>query len=201
MNKIVVFTGAGVSKDSGVPTFEDLGDLRQKLSRRYFNENPEDFYKILKKLDDTAKKAEPNPAHIAIAKYNIPVITMNIDSLHKRAGSTNVIEIHGNLEYVYCPKCRKKYDIEIAYKNIYSKCCSEVLNPNVVLYGDMIPKYTEALELVTNTEMLLVIGTSFYTSTATDLVGWAKRAGAKIEIINQNAKELVPKFLRDFFNK
>lgn len=195
MSKIVAFTGAGISKASGIPTFEELGDLRKKLSRSYFEKYPVKFYEILKKFKDTVRNAKPNEAHIAIAKYNIPVVTMNIDSLHKKAGSKDVLEIHGNLETVFCNQCSSEFDFDVIYNSIYCKNCKSLLNPNVVLYGDMIPNYFNAIDIIGSANILLVVGTSFYTSTAGDLVYRAKNAGIKVEIINERAEELVPKFL------
>lgn len=196
MSKIVAFTGAGISKASGVPTFIELGDLRNKLSREYFEDNTYDFYELLFEMKKTCDNAEPNPAHLALAQYNIPVITMNIDGLHQRAGSNVLIEIHGNLNHVICCNCKASYDFCVVEKSIYCKQCNALLEPNVVLYGDSIPRYYDALELISTTEELLVVGTSFYTSTAAELVGIAERAGIKITIINDDAEIQVPIYLK-----
>ena len=200
MKRLVAFTGAGISRDSGIPTFVELGDLREKLSRSYFNAYPRDFYDVLKEFTDKIKSADPNEAHRALAKYDIPIITMNIDSLHNKAGSENVLEIHGNLTYVYCPKCKKEYEFNTVYDSIYCSDCNEILEPNVVLYEDMIPGYMEAMDIVDAADVLLVIGTSFYTSTASFMTQRAEMQGIKVEIINENAKELVPKYLEKLFN-
>jgi NAD-dependent deacetylase len=157
MYRIVAFTGAGISKASGIPTFAEMGDLREKLSRDYFNRYTEDFYRILNQMRRTCDQAKPNPAHLAIARYDVPVVTMNIDGLHKRAGSTNIVEIHGCLDYLYCDCCQKRYSYDVLEESIYCKSCHEKLQPNVVLYGDNIPLYSEAAKLVTNTKELLVI--------------------------------------------
>ncbi|SKC79408.1 SIR2 family NAD-dependent protein deacylase [Maledivibacter halophilus] len=199
MKKIVVFTGAGISKDSGIPTFVELGDLREKLSRSYFNNHPKKFYNILKEFSDRINAAHPNEAHNAIAKYDVPVITMNIDSLHKKAGSKKVLEIHGNLTYVSCHKCNKEYDFKQVYDSIYCPNCNEILQPNVVLYGDMIPGYMEAMDIIDSADVLLVVGTSFYTSTAGFMVEKARNSGVKVDLINENAKDMVPKYLESFF--
>lgn len=197
--KLVALTGAGISKPSGIPTFEEMGDLRQKLSRDYFESNPENFYNILLKMKEKIDSAIPNPAHIALAKYDIPIITMNIDGLHKKALSKNVIEIHGNLEYVQCKKCKKTFDFNIVKKRIYCDECESLLQPNVVLYGDMIPLYLNAVELIATADELLVIGTSFYTSTSSDLVYIARNAGTKVTIMNEKAEEKVPEYLKNIF--
>lgn len=198
MRRLVAFTGAGISRDSGIPTFVELGDLREKLSRSYFNAYPEDFYNILKEFSNKIKAANPNDAHRALAKYDVPVITMNIDSLHNRSGSKNVLEIHGNLSYVHCPKCKEEYDFSRVYDSIYCLKCKEILQPNVVLYEDMIPGYMEAMNIIDCADVLLIIGTSFYTSTASFMTERAEIQGAKIDIINENSKELVPQYLEKF---
>ena len=201
MYDIVAFTGAGISKASNVPTFQELGDIRNKLSRQFFNSNTKEFYELLLYMKKITDSALPNPAHIALAKYNVPVITMNIDCLHKRAGSTNLIEIHGNLEYVFCPKCNKKFDFETVRESVYCNKCNEVLQPNVVLYGDSIPRYFDAINLIGLAKELLVVGTSFYTSTASFMVDRAEAAGIKVKIINENAENEVPSYLEKVLGK
>jgi len=204
MHRLVVFTGAGISKASGIPTFEDMGNIRDKLTRDYFNSHPDKFYQTVLEMKRLADQAEPNPAHLALARYNIPVVTMNIDGLHKKAGSQGVIEIHGNLEYVYCDKCKTRFPFDTVEESLLCPDCGphcrEILKPNVVLYGDTIPLYFTAMALMGNTEELLVVGTSFHTSTSWDLVGRAERAGVKVTTINANAEEDVPKFLSSVFS-
>ena len=87
MLDLVAITGAGISRASGIPTFVEMGDLREKLSRDYFRAQPEKFYEIILDIKRTVDRAQPNPAHRALAEYGVPVITMNIDGLHTRAGS------------------------------------------------------------------------------------------------------------------
>jgi NAD-dependent deacetylase len=199
MNKLVAFTGAGISKASGVPTFEEMGDIRDKLSRWYFNDSPEDFYKILLEMKRTTDQAEPNPAHLALAKHKIPVVTMNIDGLHRRAGSRELVEIHGNLEHVFCPECRSTYDFYVVQKSIHCQKCGELLQSNVVLYGDSLDKFYEAMELIVSARELLVVGTSFQTSTAAQMVMQAELAGVKATVINSRAEQEVPKYLEKVF--
>lgn len=199
MHRLVAFTGAGISKASGIPTFEEMGDIRDKLSRDYFNNHPEEFYKIVLDLKRLAEKAVPNPAHFALAKHNIPVVTMNVDGLHRRAGSKEVLEVHGNLDFVYCDRCSDRFDFNIVGDSVFCPRCKHLLKPNVVLYGDAIPLYLSALDLMADAEELLVIGTSFYTSTALDLVGRCQSAGIKVSTINSNAENRVPELLKEIF--
>lgn len=168
---IIAFTGAGISRASGIPTFDEQGDLRTKLDRCFATYHRKEFNKIMQQLVNTCKAAEPNDAHKALAEYNIPVITMNIDGLHNRAGSQYVIEVHGNVE-----------------KN------------NVVLYGDPAPKYTEALDIIdrlSKEDILLIVGTSFYTSISSQIKYIAESNLAKVVIINDDAEHQVRDFLEN----
>ncbi len=195
MLNIAALTGAGISKPSGIPTFEDLGDIRDKLSRDYFLANPESFYKILIDMKKLIDKANPNPAHMALAEHNIPTVTMNVDGMHKKAGTKDLIEIHGNLEHVFCKKCLNKYGLFEVSKTIYCPKCKGLLHPNVVLYGDGIPEYYIAADLIKKADELIVIGTSFSTSTASNLVGEAEMSGIKVTVINSDAEIKVPAYL------
>lgn len=195
---IRALTGAGISKASNIPTFEEMGDLRSKLSRSYFNAHPRDFYDAILSMKECIDQAEPNDAHLALASYKIPIITMNIDSLHYRAGSRDedTIEIHGNLRIVYCPRCNAKFPFSATKESITCTNCGKgLLHPEVVLYGDTIPRLTEAIHSLSKTDLLLVVGTSFYTSTAHYIHDAAQEQGAEIVTINENAEEQVPSLL------
>lgn len=195
---IRALTGAGISKASNIPTFEEMGDLRDKLSRSYFNAQPRDFYDTLLEMKGRIDIAEPNQAHLALSKYKIPIITMNIDSLHHKAGSQDedVIEIHGNLRIVFCPRCNSRFPLEATRTSLTCTNCSKgILHPDVVLYGDAIPRLAEALDSLQKTDVLLVVGTSFYTSTAHFIHDAAQTNGAKIITINEKAEEQVPSLL------
>jgi len=199
--RIAALTGAGVSKASGVPTFVEMGDLRDKLSRQYFEAHPEEFYRILNEMRAVTEVAMPNPAHIALAQHHLPIVTMNIDGLHHKAGSTEdeVIEIHGSLRKVFCPECDGWFPFFTTETSIWCPQCGDtLLQPDVVLYGDNIPRLYDAMEKVSKVDLLLVVGTSFYTSTATYVSQAAQRAGADVRIINENAEEEVPRFLKEY---
>jgi NAD-dependent deacetylase len=191
------FTGAGISKDSGIPTFEELGDLRQKLSRSYFRQDPEDFYRVLRQIEETTARATPNAAHIAIAEAGLQVVTMNIDGLHSKAGSQNVLEIHGSMETVFCPKCHVEYPFETVYEDIRSSCCEGVLEPRVVLYEDALKDLQLGYDMLLESDGLLIVGTSFYTSTATYFQEFAKQLRIPIHTINADAAGEVGKFIKN----
>lgn len=168
---IIAFTGAGISKASGISTFDEMGNLREKLERNFATHHKDEFNSIMAQLFATCEQAEPNDAHIALAEYNIPVITMNIDSLHIRAGSKNVLEVHGSLR-----------------------------ENNVVLYGDSAPVYTEALDWVDrlgSKDTILIIGTSFYTTFSSQVKWTAENNGVNIVIINADAEHEVRKYLEE----
>lgn len=200
MYRLVAFTGAGISKASGIPTFEELGDIRDKLSRDFFESHPREFYNILNYMKQLSEKALPNPAHLALAEYGIPVVTMNIDGLHKKAGSSKVIEVHGSLDYVFCGQCGERFGYGAVEQSVHCPECSSLLQPNVVLYGDNIPLFYDAIDIMSEAEELLVVGTSFFTSTASHLVGLAQGAGVRVTTINANAEEKVPQLLAEIFS-
>ncbi|NLK00348.1 MAG: transcriptional regulator [Clostridia bacterium] len=195
MTKVVAFTGAGISKASGIPTFEEMGDLRDKLSRDYFQSHPEVFYSNLLEMKKKIDEAKPNDAHLSLAQYGIPIITMNIDGLHSRAGSEIVVEMHGNLEFVFCANCDTNHPFDVLVDSHHCEKCRRIYEPNVVLYGDTIPHYMDAVDLLGEADRLLVVGTSFYTSTANGMVHIAESAGKKVDIINENSEDEVPIYL------
>lgn len=193
---IVAFTGAGISAASGIPTFEELGqDFREKLSRWYWRQQPEDFFRAVLMMKDACTAAVPNAAHKALAEYGVPVITMNIDGLHRRAGTTDLIEIHGGMEAVDCSRCGGTYPFEQAREGVYCPGCGGLLDTRVVLYGDGIPRLEEALGRVEGPGTLLVVGTSFYTSTASYVVDHARGCGRRIVMVNRDAEAEVPRLL------
>ena len=162
---IIAFTGAGISKASGIPTFEDQEELRNYLDRNYARKNPNKFKEIINNLNEVCNKANPNDAHYALAEYDIPIITMNIDSLHIKSGSQHVLEVHGSLR-----------------------------NNDVVLYGDSAPLYQEAYDWIDRLNVndeLLIIGTSFYTNFSQEILQTAKNHGCKRTIIKNDAEHLV----------
>ena len=179
-HKVIFFTGAGISVESGIPTFQKQPGIRDKLHRDFANNYPELYRKTIRDMVNVCENAEPNAAHKAIAELGCPVITMNIDRLHTKAGSKDVIEVHGvlptreELEYEYFPE---------EYRGI-------------VLYGDMAPKYYDAKQLVKKLEfgdsIFVIVGTSFYTGIADELLDTARRRAAEVVIINDNASTRVP---------
>lgn len=185
MRMIIAFTGAGISQESGIPTFENRPELRKKLTRDYANDYPEEYNEELKQLKANINDAKPNDAHNALAEYHIPVITMNIDGLHKMAGS-DVLELHGAL-----PE-----DDEL------DNACLLVGKP--ILYGDIAPSYKKALDLVSELgkgDVFLIIGASQYTSISRELRELAYINGAEIVEIQKDAEREVRRFLEEYMCK
>lgn len=180
MMKIVAFTGAGISKQSNIPTFMEKPDVREKLFRNYANNHHEEYNEVIKQLKANMNGAEPNDAHIALAEYDIPIITMNIDGLHKQAGS-DALELHGGLP--------EEDELSIAW-SLFNK---------PVLYGDPAPNYQKAYEMVgalKKNDIFIVIGCSYHTAIACDLREVAKSRGAKIIEIQEDAAHNVRKVLK-----
>lgn len=183
MSKVIFFTGAGISAESGIPTFAEQPGIRDKLSRFYANRHPEKYRDAIRGMVDICENAEPNAAHIAIAELGCPVITMNVDRLHTKAGSKDVLEVHGVLP------TREELEDEnfpVEYRDI-------------VLYGDAAPKYYDAMDLVETLEpddYFVIVGTSFYTGISEQLRTLARYRGARVVVINDNAASEVPKFCK-----
>ena len=177
--KIIAFTGAGISKQSNIPTFMERPDIREKLFRDYANKHHQEYNEVVKQLKASMNGAKPNDAHIALAQYKIPVITMNIDGLHKQAGS-DALELHGGLP--------EDDEMDMAW-SLYNK---------PVLYGDPAPNYVKAYEMVYDLkpgDIFLVIGCSFHTAIAVDLREVARSRGARIIEIQEDAAHNVRKIL------
>ena len=178
--KIIAFTGAGISKASGIETFKDRPGIREKLTRTFARNNPEEYKEIIWEFKKSIEDKEPNDAHLALAEFNIPIITMNVDRLHEKAGSKNVLKIHGCLPM----------DEEMDKPHL--------LREKPVLYEDSAPKYTNAINKVSSLgpeDILLVIGASTYTGISVELRNLAQYYGATVIEIQEDAEHKVREFL------
>lgn len=210
----IALTGAGISTESGIPDFRSKNgiwskyDINEYAYLHSFISNPAKVWKMLKEMYLSFKNAEPNNAHYALAElekkgYLKAVITQNIDDLHQKAGSKNVIEFHGNFKTLTCLSCRNKYRIdEIDLDNIPPKCrCNGILKPDIIFFGEGIPK--EALirsyEMANKCDVMLVIGTSCFVYPAGELPLIAKKNKAKI--IEINKQESMISSVADYFLK
>jgi len=186
VKRIVVLSGAGVSAESGIPTFRDSGGLweghnvEDVATPEAFQRNPElvlDFYNQRRK---NVKSAQPNEAHIAIAKlqdhFEVSVVTQNIDNLHERAGSKKVIHLHGSIF-----EARSTYNPDLIYPIeddilIGDKCeKGSQLRPNIVWFGEMVPNMDPAIKEASKADIFIVVGTSLLVYPAAGLIHYAPR--------------------------
>lgn len=202
---LVVFTGAGISVESGIPPFTGQGGLWTQYDPKfielsYFYAYPEnswqEIYKIFYQFMDQAK---PNLAHITIGEWSKKglvkaVITQNIDNLHQDGGANNVIEFHGTTKTLVCPKCGAKYK---ATKDILSyippKCpkCGSILKPDFVFYGEQINPdvHNKAFDEAVRADVMLIIGTSGQVMPANSIPYLAKQENKDLIIIEVNPKK------------
>ncbi|MCX8172156.1 MAG: NAD-dependent protein deacetylase [Archaeoglobaceae archaeon] len=202
----VVFTGAGISAESGIPTFRGKDGLWEKYDPEEvasiygFRRNPKAFWDFSREIMKNTF-AEPNPAHYAIAeleKMGIvkAVITQNIDMLHQRAGSKVVYELHGSIEKLKCIDCRKEYTWEEFPELIGDEgipkcraCGSLYVKPKVVLFGESLPTVVlyQAIEESRRADAFLVVGSSLVVYPAAELPYIAKSNGAKMILVNDES--------------
>lgn len=182
----VVFTGAGISTESGIPDFRSSGtglwekiDPMEALSTRTLTRNPQVLYDLCFDMFEAGEKAEPNPAHLALANLEKKgllktVITQNIDNLHQKAGSKDVLEIHGTLQRSICRRCGKKEPTPETIKKVREEkqmpptCqCGGLLKPDITLFGESLPyDFTLAQQEASRADLLMVIGSSLVVSPA-----------------------------------
>ncbi|HIS18757.1 MAG TPA: NAD-dependent protein deacylase [Candidatus Coprovivens excrementavium] len=199
--KIVFFGGAGVSTESGIKDFRSKDGLyNQKydyppevyLSRSFFNEHPELFFKFYKdKLN--CLNAEPNICHKYLVKLENEgklkaIITQNIDGLHEKAGSKKVLLLHGTIYKNYCMKCHKSYEAkDIFEKEGIPRCsCGGIIKPDVVLYEENLDEdvVRKAIEAIEDCDLLIVAGTSLVVYPAASFINYYR--GDQLVIINKD---------------
>ena len=202
---IVALTGAGISTPSGIPDYRSPesglwkeGDPMEIASIYAFRHDPDAFFGWIRPLATTILEAKPNPAHRALTKLEQngrlkAIITQNIDLLHTRAGSQTVYEVHGSLRRATCLTCHTEVDglplLQMLIKTGQPpRCiaCNHILKPNVVLFGELLPVLTMHLaqQAAKQCDVMLVAGSSLEVAPAGDLPLLAKRAGARLIIVN-----------------
>ena len=199
-NNIVFFGGAGVSTESGIPDFRSKDGLyNQKykyppeeiLSHTFFMNNTEEFYKFYKEKMNSLKY-EPNITHLKLAQLEKQgklkaVITQNIDGLHQKAGSKNVLELHGSVLRNYCMKCNKFYSAnEVFESEGIPKCeCGGIIKPDVVLYEEGLDNeiLSNSLIAIQNANLMIIAGTSLTVNPACSLINYFK--GNNLVLINK----------------
>jgi NAD-dependent deacetylase len=206
----VVFTGAGVSTESGIPDFRSPGGLWTKFAPEDFTldrflASPETRRRQWRFLlsGELLREALPNAAHKAIAQLGALgkvdwVITQNIDNLHQKAGSDpdRVLELHGNLRWIRCLDCGSRRPLEevLGEGGVLDEApdcalCGGILKPDVIFFGEALPEETlqEATRQANRCDLLIVIGSSLAVYPAASLPLYAKQAGAKLVIVNLTA--------------
>lgn len=207
---LCVLTGAGMSAESGVPTFRDAlsglwahFDPMQLASPEGFRADPATVWEWYASRREGVRAAQPNAGHLALARYarhhpgRLRIITQNVDDLHQRAGSAEVIRLHGDLmQDTWFKRCRREVscDPALAVPGSPPRCgeCGNRVRPGVVWFGEMLPVAAlSAAELLAQScDVMLVVGTSGAVHPAAGLAGRARRAGAKVVILNPEPSEI-----------
>ncbi|MFW6029726.1 MAG: SIR2 family NAD-dependent protein deacylase [Halanaerobiales bacterium] len=200
-NSIIVLTGAGISTESGIPDFRSQGGIYQN-DNPFFRETLENdyqrFYQFCKEFFLKFNDCQPNQAHKVLAKWEKAglidaVITQNVDGLHQKAGSENVIELHGTMETASCMKCRKEADIIDFFEEESCHYCDGLLRPNIVLFGDPLPRQelNRAFDLSEKADLFIVIGSSLEVMPANQL---PFLSNAKRVLINKESIQQIDQF-------
>jgi NAD-dependent deacetylase len=211
--KTIALTGAGISVESGIPDFRSAGGLWSKYDpEEYahisaFRSNPTKVWQMIKDMMELVLSAEPNPAHIALAELEKmgllkAVITQNVDGLHQRGGSREVIEFHGSNQWLVCLGCGYRQEaVSLSLEEIPPQCpqCSSILKPDVVFFGEPIPweAQNRSFEEARTCDLVLVIGTSALVYPAAGIPPLAKQSGATVVEINMEPTPLTG-FVSDY---
>ena len=203
---VTVLTGAGISAESGVPTFRGDDGIWKKFKPEElanfdaFMRNPELVWEWYKHRKQIIASIEPNPGHYALAEMeklyrHFAVVTQNIDNLHRRAGSKTVYELHGNIERNYCIACGKYFtNEEVLRQESAPRCsvCNGLIRPDVVWFGELLPadEWNASERAAQRADVFFSIGTSAIVYPAASLPIIAKRSGAYVAEINLEPTEL-----------
>lgn len=203
---VAVLTGAGISKDSGIPTFRGKDGLWRNFSPeelatpQAFQKNPKLVWEWYNWRRSIIYRAKPNAAHISLVKLeeikkgNLWIITQNVDGLHIKAGNKNVIELHGNIWSERCIACGfKRYnECVYEYENLPPKCpeCGNLLRPDVVWFGEPVRHLEESYQIVREADVLLYIGTSAVVYPAASLIELSIASGKYVIEINYEKTHL-----------
>ncbi|MBN2544114.1 NAD-dependent deacylase [bacterium] len=213
-SNVVILTGAGISAESGVPTFRDKEGLWKKYrpeelaNADAFMQNPQlvwEWYQWRRRLIHDVK---PNPGHYALAEMeklypNFTLVTQNVDGLHREAGSSNVVELHGNIRRNKCFDCGKFVEVPDLDLQETPKCesCGGLIRPDVVWFGEMLP--ADAINLAFNVsracDLFISVGTSALVHPAASLPVMAMQGGAYVLEVNPNATAITPSVDHTFY--
>ena len=201
MKKLVVITGAGMSAESGISTFRDSNglwenhDIMEVASPLGWKKNPELVLDFYNKRRAQLREVTPNKGHFLLAEleqyFDVQIITQNVDNLHERAGSTKIIHLHGELTKVRGEFSTNEsffWEKDITIGDVNEK--GEQLRPDIVWFGEAVPKFDEAVQLSARADFMLVIGTSLQVYPAASLIEYPK-ANVPIIYIDPNPAMVV----------
>ena len=202
-DNIVFFGGAGVSTESGIPDFRSESGIFNSLKK--YGESPEQLVSQSYYIDHTEEffndytenlifqDAKPNPAHMKLAELEKvgklkAVITQNVDGLHQKAGSKNVLELHGSIHRNYCEFCKREYNLDyILRSDGIPRCeCGGIIKPDVVLYEEPLNNevLSSSIHYISNADILIIGGTSLVVYPAAGLINYFN--GSKLVLINKS---------------
>ena len=195
--KIVFVTGAGISQESGIPTFRGKDGYWRKYdpmklaSIDAFYDDPKLVWEWYEDRRKNILAAKPNEGHFAISQMeefkDVIVLTQNIDGLHQRSGSTNVLELHGSIIRIKCTVCDFTDNITENFESLPPKCkCGSMLRPDVVWFGEPLPQniWQSAMKEASVCDVMIIVGTSLVVSPANTLPVYAKQNGAILIEVN-----------------
>ncbi|MEK0336680.1 MAG: NAD-dependent deacylase [Nitrosopumilus sp.] len=203
IEKIVFVTGAGISQESGIPTFRGKDGLWRNYDAMKlatidaFYDNPKLIWEWYNERRKNIFAAQPNLGHKAIAeleKYTeVVVLTQNIDGLHQKAGSSEVLELHGSIIKIKCSVCDFKDEIITEFSEVPPLCkCGNILRPDVVWFGESLPQdiWQKAMVFASQCDLMIIAGTSLVVSPANTLPIYAKQNNAILIEINPENTEM-----------
>jgi NAD-dependent deacetylase len=195
--KIVFVTGAGISQESGIPTFRGKDgywrryDPMKLASIDAFYDDPKLVWEWYEDRRKNILSVKPNEGHFAISQMeefkDVVVLTQNIDGLHQRSGSTNVLELHGSIIRIKCTVCDFIDNITENFESLPPKCkCGSMLRPDVVWFGEPLPQniWQSAIKEASICDVMIIVGTSLVVSPANTLPVYAKQNGAILIEVN-----------------
>jgi len=195
--KIVFVTGAGISQESGIPTFRGKDgywrryDPMKLASIDAFYDDPKLVWEWYEDRRKNILSVKPNEGHFAISQMeefkDVVVLTQNIDGLHQRSGSTNVLELHGSIIRIKCTVCDFIDNITENFESLPPKCkCGSMLRPDVVWFGEPLPQniWQSAIKEASVCDVMVIVGTSLVVSPANTLHVYAKQNGAILIEVN-----------------
>jgi NAD-dependent deacetylase len=199
---ITAITGAGISLSCGLPLVQDKYHdmpVRDLFRRQVWADNPEKYFHLYRHILKTWRHAKPSEAHQWMARRGVWTITQNVDGLHRDAGSTHLLEIHGNLRELRCLDCEAIYGAKLLTEVSVPRCpkCHRVLRPGFTFEGEEIRHFSLAMDWCGRAEVLLVVGTELEMQPVKMLPEIARQRGdCLLIVVNYESNLVIPKLLR-----